>query len=128
MVAVPAIAGAQTQTSGGGSTQTSGGGVSQTSGGIQNPLGQVTGLCQLMKIVLNIALLLGVPAMMFFLVWAGARLVIARGAPEKLASAKWGLTYTLIGIGIFFSVWTFVNILANSLSGLGVQILGDCRP
>jgi hypothetical protein len=96
-------------------------------GGLSNPLGQVTGICQLLKIVLNIALLLGVPIAMFFIVFAGFKLVLARGNPEELKRARLNLVWTLAGIAIFIGVWTFVTILANTLGALGVQILGDCR-
>jgi hypothetical protein len=118
------------QTTGLGTSQTTGVGPSQTTGqvgGLSNPLGQVTGLCQLLKIVLNIAILVGVPIGMFFIVFAGFKLVLARGNSEALIRARNNLMWTFIGLAIFLGVWFFVNLLANTLGALGVQILGDCR-
>lgn len=105
------------------STQTSNNSV----GGVTNPLGQVTGICQLLKIVLNIAMLIGAPIGMLYVVYAGFRLVAARGNYEALNAAKRNLMWTLVGIAIFIGVWSFVQLLANTLGSLGVAILGDCR-
>lgn len=96
-------------------------------GGLTNPLGKVTGICQLLKILLNIAILTGVPIAMLFIVYAGMKLVLARGNPTALAAARQNLMWTFIGIAIFLGVWFFVQLLANTLGALGVQILGDCR-
>jgi uncharacterized membrane protein (GlpM family) len=96
-------------------------------GGLQNPLGKVTGICQLLKEVLNIAILIGVPIAMLFIVYAGLKLVMASGNPEKLRLARMNLMWTFIGIAIFLGVWFFVQLLATTLGSLGVQILGDCR-
>lgn len=119
-------------TSGNSGTVTTGNSAPNSVGGLQNPLsdGQghsITGICQLMKVLLNIAILMGVPIAMLFIAYAGLKLVLARGNPGALAAARMNLMWTFIGIAIFLGVWFFVELLANTLGALGVQILGDCR-
>lgn len=121
------VGGGSSQTFGGGSSQTVGGGSSQTVGGLQNPLGKVTGICQLLKILLNIGILTGIPIAMLFVVLAGFKFILARGNPALLERARMNLYWTLIGIAIFIGIWFLVQVLANTLGALGVQILGDCR-
>lgn len=137
MVSMPLLAAAQSGTSNptfpsGTSNPTYPSGTSNPSvGGLQNPLTDssghsITGICQLLKIVLNIALLLGTPVAMLFVVFAGFKLVWARGNPGELEKARLNLFWTLAGIAIFIGVWTFVQVLANTLGALGVQMLGSC--
>lgn len=109
------------------SSVTSSNNAGDTVGGLKNPLGNVTGVCQLMKIVLNVLILIGVPIAMFFIVLAGFKLILARGNPTALTAARTNLRWTFIGIAIFIGVWFIVGLLANTLGALGVSILGDCR-
>ena len=142
MALTPAIVAAQTYTTGNASPTYTTGNASpkytagnsspnytsgNSVGSLSNPLGKVTGICQLLKIVLNVAILTGVPIGMFFIVFAGFKLIMARGNSEALIRARNNLMWTFIGLAIFLGVWFFVNLLANTLGALGVQILGDCR-
>jgi len=131
MVATPALVAAQITTQNTPPTYTTGNTsptytTGNSVGSIQNPL-NVSSVCSLLKVLLNIALLLGMPIAILFIVYAGFKLVLARGNPTELSKARNNLLWTFVGIFIFVGVWTFVNILATTLGSLGVTIWGDCR-
>jgi hypothetical protein len=117
------------QTTGFPPSQTTGMPPSQTVGGIQNPLSGsgINGICGLLKALVNVMILFGVPIAMLFVVFAGFKLVFARGRPDELKKARLNLVYVLAGIAIVVGVWAVVTVLANTLGALGVQVLGDCR-
>ncbi len=83
----------------------------------QNPLKENT-ICGLMKDVLNVALYLGTPVMIGFLVYAGFKFVTALGKPDALQAAKSNLLNTIIGIALFLGAWTLVTILAGTIGAL----------
>lgn len=109
---------------GSGATDTPGFGGSAESPGfapktavLDNPLSSDT-FCKLIKGVLDVALQLGIPVMVFFIVLSGFRFVWARGNPESLKKARENLFYTLIGIGIFLGAWALAMIIAGTINKL----------
>ena len=128
----PALAAAATFPSqtGGVPSQTGGIVPSQVGGptvaGIQNPLGQTDSICKLIKALFSAIIMLGIPVATLFIVYAGFRLVVARGRPEALKKARENLMWTIIGVGIFLGAWMLAQVISNTLAALGVQILGSC--
>ena len=134
ILTVPALVAAQTITgSGGGQITGSGGGQITGSGGGQitgsggttcapntvcNPL-QFGTFCTLLKAIFNDILVLGIPIATLFIVWAGFKLVLARGNEKELTDAKRNLWYIVIGIALFLGAWTLSQIIANTLAALG---------
>ncbi|MDB5224929.1 MAG: protein of unknown function with transrane region [Candidatus Adlerbacteria bacterium] len=99
---------------------------------LKNPLGYGT-FCGLLKGILNVLIALGLPAMVFFLVLAGARFVFARGNADKLKDARQNLLYTIIGIAMFLGVWVVAAVVTNMINSLqsssgnsGGQISSSC--
>lgn len=131
LFALPLIAGAQTQ-GGGGNSGTPGGGGNRLVG-FDNPLEPNSTICQALKLFLNALSAVGGPVAVLFLVYAGFRLVWARGNEKELEHAKRNLYYTIIGIGIFIGAWVLGQIIANTLAQLGVSAnnpnsqIGQCR-
>ncbi len=131
-VVLPALAFADnppSQTSGLPASQNSGLPPSQTSGGqtvnanprsydIQNPLG-VGSFCGLVKKLLQVAIQIGIPVAVLFIVYAGFKFVVAQGNPEKLAEARHNFLWTIIGIAIFLSAWLLATVIANTVNQLG---------
>ena len=122
----PALAGAQTGGSGNG-FPTGGSINSGPTGGsdnsifqLQNPLGSGTNsFCKLMQALLKIFVIFGIPIATFFLMYAGFKLVLARGNPEALRKARTNLFYVLVGIAIFLGAVTLGQIIAATISDLG---------
>ncbi len=92
---------------------------------LKNPL-SVTNFCDLLKIILKAALLIGMPIAVLFLVYVGFKFIVAQGNPEKIKEAQKNFLYTLIGIGIFLGAWTIATVIANTLTALGAPGLNSC--
>ena len=92
---------------------------------VQNPLA-VSSFCDLLKIVLQALLILGLPIAVIFLVLAGFQYITAYGDTTKLGKAHVNLQWTVIGIAIFLGAWTIAQIIKATLVSLGVSGFGSC--
>jgi hypothetical protein len=92
---------------------------------LMNPL-KVTNFCQLIKIVLDAILIIGMPIAVVFLVLVGFKFILAQGNPEKIHDAQKNFLNTVIGIAIFLGAWTIAKIIAATLQGLGVSAVNEC--
>ncbi|MBY0294320.1 pilin, partial [Patescibacteria group bacterium] len=122
----PMVAGAQTGNSG------VPGGTGNSLVGFQNPL-SANSICQALTLFLNAVSAIGGPIAVLFLVYAGFRMVWARGNTKELDAAKRNLWYTMLGIGIFMAAWVLGQVVANTLGALGAgtgnvnPTIGQCR-
>jgi hypothetical protein len=100
--------------------------------GFQNPL-SANSICQALTLFLDAVSAIGGPIAVLFLVYAGFRMVWARGNTKELDKAKTTLWYTIIGIGIFMAAWVLGQVVANTLGALGAgagnanPTIGQCR-
>lgn len=130
LFALPMVAGAQVP----GGTGNSGvpGGTGNSLVGFQNPLA-ANSICQALTLFLGAISAIGGPVAVLFLVYAGFRMVWARGNSKALEDAKRNLLYTIIGIAIFIGAWVLGQIIANTLGALGAgagsssPTIGQCR-
>ncbi len=90
-----------------------------------NPLG-VSSFCGLVKIILDAALVIGIPIAVLFIVYAGFKFVVAQGNPEELSAARKNMLYTVIGIAIFVGASLIAGVIVNTMVALGVQGIGSC--
>lgn len=63
---------------------------------LENPL-NVDTIEELIEGILNIVLILAVPVIVFFIIYAGFLYATARGNPEQVKKATTALTYAIIG-------------------------------
>lgn len=77
----------------GGSVGTGGG---DTSGGITNPL-KFNSISEFLNAILDVIILVSVPIIVLFIVYAGFLFISAQGDVSKLDTAKKVITYTIIG-------------------------------
>ena len=92
---------------------------------VENPLA-VSSFCDLLKIVLQALLILGLPVAVIFLVLAGFQYITAYGNQGQLTKAHDNLLWTVIGIAIFLGAWTIAQIIKATLVSLGVSGFGSC--
>src|SRR3989344_2227800 len=104
-------------------TQTNYPSATQTS--LQNPL-KVTNFCDLLEVVLQAILIIGMPVAVVFLVIVGFKFILAQGKPEAIGIAQKNLLHTVIGIAIFLGAWTIAKVIAATMAALGVPGLGSC--
>jgi hypothetical protein len=96
-----------------------------TVGKIDNPI-KASNFCQLIKILLDAILIIGMPIAVVFLVWVGFKFILAQGNPEKIKEAQKNFLNTVIGIAIFIGAWTIAKVIASTLQGLGVSAVNEC--
>lgn len=111
-MAAPALA----QFGGGGDQSYTTGGGTNT---LVNPL-TVGSLCSLLKEMLDILLVFGVPIAVLFLTYSGFLFVKARGNPKELGRARQNFVYVILGIMLFLGAWTLGQIVASTINTLGV--------
>lgn len=103
--ATPAPASAQTDTN-----STAG----QT---IVNPL-KVGSLTDLLDLLLKAAVQLGTVILTLALIWTGFKFVAARGAPEKIQSARTALLWTVIGGLILLGAQAIETVIQSTVGTL----------
>jgi hypothetical protein len=77
-----------------------------------NPL-QFNSLEALIVGILNVLLIIAVPIIVFFIIFAGFSYVTAQGNPEKIKQASRSLTYAIIGGVLILGAVAISEILKN---------------
>ena len=99
----------------------------QTTVKLTNPLeGKANNFCDLIKIVLQAILVIGLPIAVVFLVYVGFKFITAQGKPEAIKEAQHNFLNTVIGIAIFLGAWTIAEVIAATLKGLGASAVNSC--
>lgn len=78
----------------------------------ENPL-VADSIPQLLYALLRIIMVVAVPLVVFFIIYAGFLYVWARGNPEQLQQANRALTYAIIGGLIMIGAMVIVGIVTN---------------
>ena len=88
-------------------------------GKILNPLGPNTNtIDQLIGIVLEKAIIIGIPIIALAVIYSGFLFVAARGNSERLTKAKDTLLYTLIGAAILLGSWAIAQMIQATVTAL----------
>jgi len=96
-------------------TVTAGGG--DTGGGIQNPLGKINSLPDLLVLIINkFVLPIGGIIVTFMLIYTGFKFVMAQGDPGELTKAKQSLVNTLIGAAIVLGALSISLIIQATIN------------
>jgi hypothetical protein len=90
-----------------------------------NPLG-VDSICALIGVLLNAAIVIGIPIAVLFIVYAGFKFVLARGNPSQLTEARSNMLYTVIGIAIFVGASLIAKVIIATVEQLGVTGVSSC--
>jgi hypothetical protein len=82
---------------------------------LDNPLAGsgITSVEGLITAVLNVLLIIAVPVIIFFIVFAGFSYVTAQGNPEKIKQASRSLTYAIIGGVLILGAVAISEIIAG---------------
>src|SRR6056297_3404651 len=106
---VPAVVLAQDPPDDGSRGDGCGGGLSYC---LENPL-RFNSLESLIVGILNVLLVIAVPIIVFFIIFAGFSYVTAQGNPEKIKQASRSLTYAIIGGVLILGAVAISEILKN---------------
>jgi hypothetical protein len=85
---------------------------------IKNPLGDngPQDIPSFIKLVVEGALVLGVPIIALAIIYTGFLFVKARGNPEQIGKAKDALLYTLIGAAILLGAFVIANAIGETVN------------
>ena len=107
-------------TSNGTGQQTANGAGQPNSNMLVNPLG-VSNFAELIKKILNAAIVIGIPIAVLFIVYAGFKFVWAQGNPKELGKARQNFMWTIVGIAIFVGASLIAGVIISTLQQLGVK-------
>jgi hypothetical protein len=86
-----------------------------------NPL-KVGSVEELIFLLVDIALQLGVVVAALALIWVGFSYVAARGNPAKVSAAHKALFYTILGIAVLFGSKVIVEIIRGTIEPLAPNL------
>jgi hypothetical protein len=110
-------------TGGGGGTMTTGS-QTQVSEKLQNPIGGPHGVntfSELVSKVISTAVLVVMPFVIVYFIYAGFLFVKAQGNPEGITEAKSAMTWSIVGAFILLGAEAFAQIIGttvNSITGV----------
>lgn len=82
-----------------------------------NPL-ESESFTELMESISQLAVEIGIPIAVVFIIYSGLKLVTARGNEESIKNAKIGLLWSIIGAGILIGAWTIMIVLESTVDSL----------
>jgi hypothetical protein len=87
---------------------------------IKNPT-NIDDLPSLIKTILYIVLVVGVPIVALAIIYTGFLFVKAQGNPEQITKAKKALVYTLIGAALLLGSWVIANAIGKTVGEVEKQ-------
>lgn len=81
----------------------------------KNPL-TILSIGELLDAILNVVIVISVPIVVFFIIYAGFLYVTARGNPEKVSQASKALTYGIIGGVIILGSMAIMTIISDTVN------------
>ena len=80
---------------------------------LQNPLRNINTIDGLLVAILNIIMILMVPVIVFFIIYAGFKYVMAQGNASQVEEATRALTYAIIGGVLILGAVAISQIIQN---------------
>lgn len=87
----------------------------QPTGGLQDPL-KFCNIVDFVQGVLQAFVMISLPILSFFIVWAGFKFVMARGNEVKLTAAKNNFYWLIAGAILILSAWALATLIANTIN------------
>lgn len=85
---------------------------------LDNPLA-IDDIQDLFEAVLTAFIIICIPFVVFFIIFAGFQYVTAQGSPEKIKSASRSLTYAIIGAVIIAGAIAIATIVGSTVRSFG---------
>lgn len=80
---------------------------------LENPIGAFSTIPDMLNAIVNVLLVIAVPLIVFFIIYAGFSYVMAQGNPEKIKTASQSLLYGVIGAVIVFGAFAISAIVQS---------------
>lgn len=88
---------------------------------LMNPLGEGSTLIGLLRDLLNAVIILMIPIVVFFIIYAGFLYVTARGNTETVTKAHRALLYAVIGGVIILGANVIIEVIQGTVESITVQ-------
>lgn len=89
----------------------------QNQRGLENPL-RFTSIEKFIEGALQAMVMIALPIISVFVIWAGFMFVKARGKPNEINDAKKNLVYVLVGATLILSAWVLATLIGSTVSQL----------
>ena len=73
----------------------------------------------------EIAIKIGIPVCVFFMVYAGFLFVSARGNEEAITKAKKTFLYTVIGVALLLGSWALAKAIQGTVNQIAFNIINN---
>lgn len=83
-----------------------------------NPLGETNTILLLLEKILSALVLIGIPVLVIFIVYAGFLFISAQGDPEKINKARSTLFWAVIGGAVLIGARVIATIVDKTVTGL----------
>ena len=87
---------------------------------LQNPLKDISTIDGLLVAILNIIMVLMVPVIVFFIIYAGFKYVMAQGNASQVEEATRALTYAIIGGVLILAAVAISQIIQSVVTSFSV--------
>lgn len=87
----------------------------QQSQGLQDPL-CFHSMADFVQGVLQAFVMISLPILSFFIIWAGFKFVLAQGKPGDLEKAKENFKWLIAGAILILSAWALATLIANTIN------------
>ena len=80
--------------------------------------GGISNIVDFLKKLIDIAIMLGIPVAVLFIIYSGFLFVTAQGNPAKLAAARKALLAAIIGTAILLAAWVIATAIKGTIDAL----------
>lgn len=84
---------------------------------LENPL-RFASIEKFIEGALQAMVMIALPIISVFIIWAGFMFIMARGNQSKLSDAKKNLVYVLIGATLILSAWVLATLIGGTVTQL----------
>ncbi|MEX0917792.1 MAG: pilin [Candidatus Paceibacterota bacterium] len=85
---------------------------------LQNPLGDQT-LLGFFQDILDVIMVFAVPIIVFFIIYAGFKYVMAQGKPEEISTANRALLFAVVGGVLILGAQLLLYVISGTINALG---------
>lgn len=115
---VPYVLYAKVSGDGGSSARVGGDGGGNVENTLQNPIGGAGTFGDLINLILDAVIVIGLPIAALFIIYAGFLFVTAQGNEKKVTKAKSTFLWTIVGVAIFLGARVLGEIIQNTVEVL----------
>ena len=84
---------------------------------LENPI-NIDNIVDFLKKLIDIAIMIGIPIAVLFIIYAGFLFVTAQGNPVKLAAARKALLAAIIGTAILLGAWVIATAIKGTIDAI----------